>query len=84
MNDFFFQYVLILCNAIGTPQETKYIDIGEPKRWRAKLWLLKSGLSSMCLDRGCAFQTCVPAHTPRFDTHFVCVNPHLLWRRNIM
>lgn len=29
MDCYFLQYVLILCNAIGTPQETKYVDIGE-------------------------------------------------------
>lgn len=29
MMPFFLQYVLILCNTIGTPLDSKYIDIGE-------------------------------------------------------
>lgn len=32
MMPFLLQYVLILCNTIGTPLDSKYIDIGELTR----------------------------------------------------
>lgn len=44
---FVLQYVLILCNTIGTPLDSKYIDIGE-------------NFSSFDDASACIFKICTP------------------------
>lgn len=53
---FVLQYVLILCNTIGTPLDSKYIDIGE-------------NFSSFDDTPACIFLKC--AH-PKSARHTVC------------